>query len=246
MSSLLKTNSISAATGSTVSIPSGTTLEIASGATLTNNGSSSGFDAGLASVQVFTSSGTWTRPSGITKVVIHVVGGGGGGGGGRSAYNYQGDGGGAGGLAIKFLDVSSISSSTITVGAATSEAAIDADGADGNASSWADGTNTITANGGGHGDRGGDGIYRAGGSASGGDINVTGGSGASGMSPNNASFSGGLGGICSHGFGGGPGAMIRSDSNNNATGYGHGGSGGPTNETGGASAPGIVVVWEYK
>ena len=66
------------------------------------------------------------------------------------------------------------------------------------------------------------------------------------MSPNNSSFSGGLGGICSHGFGGGPGAMIRSNSNNNATGYGHGGSGGPTNSTGGSGAPGIVIVWEYK
>ena len=43
MASLLKANSISAATGSTVTIPSGTTLDIASGATITNNGSSSGF-----------------------------------------------------------------------------------------------------------------------------------------------------------------------------------------------------------
>ena len=38
MSSLLKTNSISAATGSTVSIPSGTTLDIASGATIDATG----------------------------------------------------------------------------------------------------------------------------------------------------------------------------------------------------------------
>ncbi len=38
MSSLLKTNSISAATGSTVTIPSGTTLDIASGATLDTTG----------------------------------------------------------------------------------------------------------------------------------------------------------------------------------------------------------------
>ena len=38
MASLLKTNSISAATGSTVTIPSGTTLDIASGATLDTTG----------------------------------------------------------------------------------------------------------------------------------------------------------------------------------------------------------------
>ena len=43
MSSLLKTNSISAATGSTVSIPSGTTLDIASGATIANSGTATGF-----------------------------------------------------------------------------------------------------------------------------------------------------------------------------------------------------------
>jgi len=43
MSSLLKTNSISAATGSTVSIPSGTTLDIASGATISNSGTATGF-----------------------------------------------------------------------------------------------------------------------------------------------------------------------------------------------------------
>ena len=38
MASLLKANSISAATGTTVTIPSGTTLDIASGATLDTTG----------------------------------------------------------------------------------------------------------------------------------------------------------------------------------------------------------------
>ena len=51
MSSLLKTNSISAATGSTVSIPSGTTLDIASGATITNSGTATGFGKVLQVVQ---------------------------------------------------------------------------------------------------------------------------------------------------------------------------------------------------
>jgi len=37
---------------------------------------------GPASVQVLTSTGTWTRPSGIVNVRMKVVGGGGGGGGG--------------------------------------------------------------------------------------------------------------------------------------------------------------------
>ena len=43
--------------------------------------------SGFASMQVFTSSGTWTKPTGITLVKVTVVGAGGGGGGGlRSGF----------------------------------------------------------------------------------------------------------------------------------------------------------------
>ena len=51
---------------------------------------------GLASQQVFTASGTWTKPSGITLVKVTVVGGGGGGGGNTSGANNNGGGGGGG------------------------------------------------------------------------------------------------------------------------------------------------------
>jgi hypothetical protein len=70
-------------------------------------------DSGLASIQTFTSSGTWTKPSGITKVKVYVTGGGGGGM-NLSAMNTSS--GGGGGTAIKLIDVSSISSETITIG----------------------------------------------------------------------------------------------------------------------------------
>jgi len=68
MSSLLKTNSISAATGSTVSIPSGTTLDIASGATIANSGTATGFASdntpsfcGKLSSDTSITSATWTK-----------------------------------------------------------------------------------------------------------------------------------------------------------------------------------------
>ena len=69
-------------------------------------------------MQVFTSSGTWTKPTGCKKVKVTVVGGGGGGGACRgnpgTGRSCAGAGGGA---AIKFIDVTSISSETVTVGA---------------------------------------------------------------------------------------------------------------------------------
>ena len=34
-------------------------------------------ESGLTSIQTFTSSGTWTKPSGITKILVKIVGGGG-------------------------------------------------------------------------------------------------------------------------------------------------------------------------
>ncbi len=142
---------------------SGGTVTLADGATAI------GFGGGgnLESLQTFTSSGTWNRPSGITKVVVFVTGGGAG---GKSITGNFG-GGGGGGTAIKILDVSSISSSTITIG--TGGAAT----VSGGNSSWADGTNTVTGNGGSPPaspqPNGG-----AGGSATGGDINLFGGNGA--------------------------------------------------------------------
>jgi hypothetical protein len=50
---------------------SGDTITIPSGATITNNGTQTGFgDPTLTSVQVFTSSGTYTRPTGVTKALV--------------------------------------------------------------------------------------------------------------------------------------------------------------------------------
>ena len=64
---------------------------------------------GIASMQVWTGSGTWTRPGGVKYVRVQVVGAGGGGSG-------HGEGGGAGGYSERILDVTGISSVSIYVG----------------------------------------------------------------------------------------------------------------------------------
>lgn len=228
MSSEIKANKISPATGTSFTFgDSGDTFTIPSGVTLTNNGSSSGFDAGLASVQVFTSSGTWNRPAGITKVIMEVQGAGGS---GNAAGGTNYGTGAGGGYAKKLLDVSSISTSTITVG--TGGAAVTAGtvtGNDGGSSSWADGTNTITG-GGGQGHQNSSYSNSTGGTGSGGDINISGGIG------NHTSYGGGASFF-------GDGAQQYSQA---GQGYGAGGGNGYTSYASGAGTDGIVIVWEYK
>ena len=95
----------------------------------------SGVGFGLTSQQVFTASGTWTKPSGITTVKVIVTGGGGGGGGGEQNHN-NGGGGSAGGTAIEIIDVSSVSSVTVTIGAAGTSGAYSTVGGAGGTSSF--------------------------------------------------------------------------------------------------------------
>ena len=194
----------------------------------------SGVESGLTSVQVFTASGTWTRPTGITKVIVEVQGGGAGG--ARDSSGTDQIGGSAGGYAKKLLDVSSISTSTITIGAAGAGATGSNDaGDDGGDSSWVDGTNTIsglkgvggnTAN-----------TRNIGGLGNGGDLNIQGGDGGRAIDNRAGSSQFGHGG-CN---------WSTTTGQNDATGYGAGGgamesSGG----AGGAGTAGIIVVTEYK
>lgn len=69
--------------------------------------------------QLFTSSGTFTVPAGVTNIMVTVVGGGGGGswGWGDACVPYYGGGGGVGGVAGGYLSVTPGSTFTVTVGA---------------------------------------------------------------------------------------------------------------------------------
>ena len=205
--------------------------------------------SGIVGVSTFTSSGTWTKATreaalGVTikRVIVEVQGGGGAGG----SFYYDGSfysagSGGSGGYAKKLIDVSSISSSTITVGAAGTGALYQTGGTGGN-SIWSDGTNTITCTGGSGGIYGNNANTNggSGGTATGGDLNIDG---------QDGSWRAGLPGGSIYGHAG----QTASFTNNSASGsvwgdaqgYGAGGRGKSTSTGPGADgAPGIVIVTE--
>ncbi len=205
-------------------------------------------ESGLANRQVFTSSGTWTKTSGVTKIIVEVQGAGGGGARNSSNYYHQ-TGGGGGAYANKFINVSSISTATITVGAAGARQTGNGVGNDGGNSIYSDGTSTVTAEGG----KGGllSGVNSPTKAlATGGDFNID------GATP--CTYEGGdyaTSGVASF-YGPAVGCKLRVNNNGGLNrprpqGYGSSGGGGdPTgtndNGEGQAGTNGIVIVTEYK
>jgi len=192
-----------------------------------NDTSIHGAGGELYRVVVFTSSGTWVKPSGVRKVLVEVYGGGGGGAGASLTIGTAG--GGAGGVAIKLIDVTSVSSVFVTVGAGgvggTPSAPL---GGNGGTSSF--GTYcSATGGSGGSAVSGG-----AGGLGSGGDIDLYGGYGFPGRGDQNFPY--GLGGS---NFRAAPSAV-----SGRFPGGGGAGTSGPG--SGRDGAPGAVIVWEYK
>lgn len=176
--------------------------------------------AAVTDVQLFTGSGTWTKPSGTPKYIhVELVGAGGGGGGGaRTASGILNSGGGGGGGAQSWTDVwyaagDLSATETVTIGAGgTGGAGATVDGTAGS-NGVAGGTTTfgatrVFATGGGFG-AGGQVAGGSGGGGGGGSL-FTGGNGSTGT--------GGGGGIVG-GTAGGSGA-------NGSTGTGQGGTGG--------------------
>lgn len=207
---------------------------------------------GLQSQQVFTSTGTWTKPSGIKKIKVIVTGGGGGGTSMRTNNDQGGMSGGAGGTAIEIIDVTSVSTVSVTIGAggAGNESTGAHSAGDGGTSSFG---SYCSATGGQGGDDGFNDTRNGGkgGVGSGGDINLTGGSGASGSysgadNPNPTltmgapSYWGGNGGSY------GNAAYGTVPEINGKHGSGGGIFGRTSTGTGGDGGAGIVVVEEYK
>lgn len=222
----------------TLTLPSATDTLIgrATADTITNKTVGTGGLAGLTvSKQIFTASGTFTVPAGVTSAKCTVVGAGAAGGG--STTGTAGGGGGGGGTAVKWL-TGLTPGNTILVTVGTGGTGVsNATGNAGGNSSIASGTQTIgtvTGNGGGGGTSGGSG--GGGGASSGGDLNSTGQDGNNGL---NASF-GGAGG-CSTMGGSGRGATAFTGQ----AGYLYGGAGGGSQGAtfaGGAGANGVVII----
>ena len=188
----------------------------------------------LSACRVYTSNGTWTKPAGVTRIRVQLVGGGGGGSG-------HGEAGGAGGYAEEILNVTSISSVAITIGGGGGGVTYHNQAGNGATTSFGP---YLSAGGGEGGRRVGG--YSGGrpGIGSGGNMNLYGGGGA---------------GHTNHGGGEGGGSYFGgssigvhnsspqvSDQESRAA-PGTGGTGGPRAiRRGGTGRGGIVIVWEYK
>ena len=209
---------------------------------------------GGPTAQVFTSSGTWTRPAGCVKIKATVIGGGGGGGAPATSgsTNSIGSGGASGGLSCAFIDVTATSSLSVTIGAGGAGNS-GSNGSSGGTTSF--GTLSATGGGGGTaaGPTGGVGLPAGanGGSGSGGKINAVGGSGFPGATGGTASGTGGAGGASFLG-GGGSGIFRGTGSSNGNAAVTNGSGGGgavviqtAATGTGGAGAAGIVIVEEF-
>jgi hypothetical protein len=222
-----------------------------------------------SSGQVFTASGTFTVPVGVSAVKVTLVGGGGGGG-GVTVFSFNegaSGGGGGGGVCIAYVTgLTAGGTVAVTVGIAGTAGGVGATGGAGGTSSFGA---YCSATGGGGGVGAGNAQDGAGGTAgvgSGGALNL---SGSSGLSGSRANYFGGAGGgsnpagspiflydgngttIPALGFITGTGAIASYSSSGppySASGYGNGGggifrSGGPSaSGVGGSGTGGIVIV----
>lgn len=210
----------------------------------------------VASMTVYTSSGTFTTAadSSTSTVYEYMILGGGGGGGGAAGGVGVASGGGAGGIARgTFTGVAASTGITVTVGGtANGGLSSGTDGDTGNSSSIGSPV-SVTCTGG----SGGDGqnigtnsavVGGAGGSCSGGSplLSITGGRGGTGWGVSGQNIVSGFGANSAYGNGGNAVSTIvsgtgTSATGGNAVGYGAGGGGAYTGGAGGTGAGGLVI-----
>ena len=187
--------------------------------------------SGWTNMEVFTSSGTWTKPASVDKVYVKVVGGGGGG----ECGTTRAGGGGGGGYSEGLIAVTG--NVTVTVGAAGISGTLGQSNTAGGTSSFA-GTSTIQATGGGAGR---DNNAVSGGTGSGGSLNLVGGFGIPGVSSgDNYGISGGNSVMGYGGF------IVYGSVGTAGTGYGGGGGAGrgtSSSKNGAAGTAGVVIVY---
>jgi hypothetical protein len=225
---------------------------------------------GLGGTTAFTANGTFTIPAGKTVVKVTVVGGGGSGAGVNALIQYRtASGGGSGGTAIKYLTgLTPGNTLNVTIGQAQT-GGLNA-GLSGGTSSVASGTQSITtvsATGGGGGAKLGSSPSSgttyitaggAGGSGTNGDINITGGTGFSGILTTDFDSAtsyvlGGDGADSILGFGGKSGSSVRLNTNETSgaggagVGFGSGGGGafGALADANGGNSTAGIVIFEY-
>lgn len=210
----------------------------------------------LIAQTAFVGNGTWTKSAGTRFVFVYCIGGGGGGGGaaGGASNGACGGGGGAGGIAVKWIDVSAVTTVAVTVGAAgAAGSSSGGNGGTGGTSSF--GSYCSAAGGvGGNGQTSGNwaqivaGGY--GGNATGGDFNFTGGAGSPGIRLDYQNGIAGRGAAAAFFGGGGNGYAGNADGQQGIA-RGDGGGGGvvansATGHAGGVGSTGMVWVWEYQ
>jgi len=208
------------------------------------NGSDLGtvFGGAAPIIRYYTAASTsWTKPTGLKALLVEVQGAGGAGGASVSGQISGGTGGGGGGYARKLILAASLGTTeTVSVGSASCSF-----GTHCSATSGTNGSATQT-----WGILGG-----AGGTGSGGDLNIPGQAGGTITFGNYGGFtsaSSGAGGSSILGNGA-PQAVTYASTTNGIVGYNYGGGGsgaakGTTTagaQTGGAGAPGIVIVTEF-
>ena len=99
-----------------------------------------------ADVQIFTTTGTWVKPSWVTTVYMEVIGGGGGGGSGAGSYSQGGGGGGGGAMARGVYDASALPT-TLTVRAGDAGDGVAPNGSTPGVAGTNGGTSTVTGGG---------------------------------------------------------------------------------------------------